>query len=388
MLRTCRATRRAPAACSGANTRPGRGAASRGATRGSASRASSRRRLAADAACPGCGRRACRRSSNGASVPSDASIVIAATTSAARSSRSARASARIPIASMPCVPFTSASPSLAWSSSGASPARASARSAGSAPWLGQDPAAADQRQRETGERREVARRPERALLGHRGDHVAVQHLDHPLDQLDAHARVPEREHVRAQQQHRARLRAATRSGPTAVACDVTMPCCNAEASARVDPRVGERAEAGRDAVHRGAGGDGALDHGARSPDAVARAVAERDRRAERDPLDIAEIDRLSQLDRLAHRGEGYRFAREWGVGAHGRRRTSNGTSATPSAARSTRNARAAGPRGDGLGHRAVHEVQRGEVVAGDDRRARRPSPTRACTAGRRAASPS
>ena len=122
----------------------------------------------------------------------------------------------------------------------------------------------------------------------------------------------------------ARASARERSGPTAVACEVTMPCCNAEACDGIDPRVGERTEAGRDAVHRGAGGDGALDHVARSPDAAARAVAERHRCPQRDPLDIAQVDRLSELDGLAHRGEGYRFARASGVGAHERWRISSG----------------------------------------------------------------
>jgi hypothetical protein len=69
----------------------------------------------------------------------------------------------------------------------------------------EQPSEPDQRQRQPGERREIARRPERALLRDGGDDVAVQHLDHQLDDLRAHARVPQREDVRAEHEHRARL---------------------------------------------------------------------------------------------------------------------------------------------------------------------------------------
>ena len=80
--------------------------------------ASSRRRFAAEAACPGCGRSACRSAAKTRSVPSWPSTLIAAAMSAALSSirRSAIASTSMP--SMPSVPLISASPSLASSSTG------------------------------------------------------------------------------------------------------------------------------------------------------------------------------------------------------------------------------------------------------------------------------
>ncbi len=60
-------------------------------------------------------------------------MVMAATTSAVRVSRATRSAARMPIASIPCVPFTRARPSLASSRMGSSPARAMAGAAGSTP---------------------------------------------------------------------------------------------------------------------------------------------------------------------------------------------------------------------------------------------------------------
>ncbi len=152
---------------------------------------------------------------------------------------------------------------------------------------GQHPAEAEQRQREARERREVTRRAERPLLGHRRDQVAVQHLDHPLDHLDAHAGVAERKHMGAQREHRAGL-GAREVGTDRGRVRRDDPALQCRGLGRVDPRVGERAEPGRDAVHRRAVGDGALDHVARSPDAAARAVAEGDLIAERHPLDVVE----------------------------------------------------------------------------------------------------
>ena len=82
--------------------------------------------MAALTAWPSCGRIATRSSANARSVPSNASVAIAAATSAvgSRTSRSARARTSMP--SMPSVPLISASPSLACSVSGATPAVASA----------------------------------------------------------------------------------------------------------------------------------------------------------------------------------------------------------------------------------------------------------------------
>ena len=86
--------------------------------------------LAADAAWPGCGRSACRSAAKTRSVPSWPSTLIAAATSAVRSSRRRSASASTSIPSIPSVPLMSARPSFSASSTGASPAAASASAAG------------------------------------------------------------------------------------------------------------------------------------------------------------------------------------------------------------------------------------------------------------------
>ena len=102
----------------------------RGGRRRRRSPSSGRVRLAADSACPGCGRIACSSAAKTRSVPSWPSTDIAAAMSAVRSSirRSWMASTSIP--SMPSVPLISARPSLAPSSTGASPAAARASAAG------------------------------------------------------------------------------------------------------------------------------------------------------------------------------------------------------------------------------------------------------------------
>ena len=64
-------------------------------------------------------------------------------------------------------------------------------------------ALADERQRQVGERREVARRPDRAAGGHVRDDAAVQALEQELDRLDPRARVALGKRVRAQQHRRA-----------------------------------------------------------------------------------------------------------------------------------------------------------------------------------------
>ena len=145
--------------------------------------------LAADAACPGCGRSACRSAANGASVPSSASTDIAAVMSAVLSSarRSAAASTSMP--SMPSVPLISASPSFSASTTGSIPAAARASPAGmrmpagrpafaARPGPRQDPdlAFAHRGQGAVRERRQVAGAAERTVLAdHRRD-PGVEHL--------------------------------------------------------------------------------------------------------------------------------------------------------------------------------------------------------------------
>ena len=61
---------------------------------------------------------------------------------------------------------------------------------------------ADERQRQVGERREIAAGADRAAGGHARQDTAVEALDQELDRLDPRAGVPLRERVRAQQHRR------------------------------------------------------------------------------------------------------------------------------------------------------------------------------------------
>ena len=113
-----RGRRRGPAACSAGCRRPGPCRSPRCDSR-SALPASSRRRLRAEAAWPGCGRAAWMRGSKATSVPCSASRVSAPITSAERARRRASASARPPTAVMSWVPLMRARPSLGSRTSGA-----------------------------------------------------------------------------------------------------------------------------------------------------------------------------------------------------------------------------------------------------------------------------
>ena len=120
--RRCRGRRRAPAASSAASRRPAPGCSpGRGGWRRSPEPASSRVRFAAEAACPGCGRSACRSAANTRSVASWPSTLIAAVMSAALSSIRRSAIAITSMPSIPSVPLISARPSLASSSTGVEP---------------------------------------------------------------------------------------------------------------------------------------------------------------------------------------------------------------------------------------------------------------------------
>ena len=138
--------------------------------------------MAALTACPTWGRMATRSSANARSVPSRASVDIAPAMSATRSStsRSARASTTMP--SIPSVPLISARPSLARSTSGADAGLgqrgrpADERTVG-APGL----ALAEQHEGRRRQGREVAARPERAVLAHDRRHAGVEQGEHRLD---------------------------------------------------------------------------------------------------------------------------------------------------------------------------------------------------------------
>jgi hypothetical protein len=105
-------------------------------------------------------------------VPSSASTLIAATTLAVRASRSASARTSAPIAPIICVPLRSARPSFGLERRGLEAGLAQGDRAPARPAAELDLARADERQREVGERREVARGADAALLRH--DRVDAQ----------------------------------------------------------------------------------------------------------------------------------------------------------------------------------------------------------------------
>ena len=178
-------------------------------------------RLAADSAWPGCGRMACSSAAKTRSVPSWPSTLIAAATSAVRSSIRRSVIAMTSMPSMPSVPLMRARPSLATSSTGSRPAAASASAAGisvpSASRTSPSPISASA-QCESG--REVAGAAERAVLPHdRGDAVRQQ-VGHQLRGLAAYAGVPVAS-VESRSSISARTTSRSTSGPEPAACERT-----------------------------------------------------------------------------------------------------------------------------------------------------------------------
>ena len=128
---------------------------------------------------------------------------IAAATLAVRASRSASASSSAPIAVISCVPLRSARPSFASSVSGSRPtSRERDRAAGIDCPPNSTCAAPDQRQREVGERGEVAGRPDGALGRHDRVDAEREEREQAIDELGPAAAVAEGEGVRPQQEHR------------------------------------------------------------------------------------------------------------------------------------------------------------------------------------------
>ncbi len=139
-------------------------------------------------------------------------------------------------------------------------------------------------------------RTERTLLGHDGDEIAVQHLDHALDDLGSNARVTERQHVRAEQQHRSRLlareRRADRGG---VGADD--PELERVGLSGFDAFVRQRAEPGRHAVDGRVRRHGAFDHVAGGADPVQSPRPELHLGAGGHLDDVLERERLPDPDR-------------------------------------------------------------------------------------------
>ena len=113
------------------------------------------------------------------------------------------ASARTSIPSMPSVPLISASPSLARSASGSTPAaRQAVAPSTTVPSRSARLALAEQHQRRRGQRGEVAAGPERPVLAHdRGD-ARVEQRQHRLDDHGTGAREAHGQAAGAQQHHR------------------------------------------------------------------------------------------------------------------------------------------------------------------------------------------
>ncbi len=101
------------------------------------------------------------------------------------------------------VPLTSESPSFAASCTGSRPTRASASAPGEPFALDPRLALADERQREMRQRRKVAGGADRATARHDRQDASVEEREEQLDGLDASARVPLRERVRAEEHRRA-----------------------------------------------------------------------------------------------------------------------------------------------------------------------------------------
>ncbi len=227
-------------------------------------RASSARRFAAESDCPGAGRSATTRSSYATVVPSSASTLSAQAMSAtrSRSSRSCTASAsRLVIAS---VPLMSARPSLGSTSIGVRPwSRSAAAPSTRSPSVARDPALAEQHGRDRRERCEVARRTERAVLGHPGHdrpRRAARAAPRPVP-----ARTPESPaaSVRARSRIIPRTTSSSRRGPEPAAWLSTTERCRSARSGGIDRTIGERAEPGGHAVDDRALAIEPVDHRAR-----------------------------------------------------------------------------------------------------------------------------
>ncbi len=257
--RRCRGRRRGPGACSGSSRRPARAGSSWRWLATIAEPSSSARRLAALSAWPGCGRRATRSAAKARSVPSSASVVAAAVTSAAASRPRRSARARTSMPRIPSVPLISARPSLGPSTGGSIPAAASAGPAGAgSPFGSEDLPLAEHRQRAGGERCEIAAGPQRAVLGDDRIDAGVEHRQHRLGQQRPGAGAAHRQRPGPQEEHRADdLALDRRSHPRRVGAD-QRPLQLGPAILG-DRRVGEGAEAGRDAVGGLVGGGDPLD---------------------------------------------------------------------------------------------------------------------------------
>ena len=134
---------------------------------------------------------------------------------------------------------------------------------------------ADQHEREMRQRREVSAGADRAPARHDGMNVRVEQREQRVDGRQPDARVAAREHVGAEQHHRAH---GVRRERLADAGRVAAQQVGLQPVERVglDADLRERAEPGVDAVDGLAAGGLAIDDGTGAVDAVARRVSQRD----------------------------------------------------------------------------------------------------------------
>ena len=206
-----------------------------------------------------------RSSAKARSVPRRASTDMAAVMSAARTRtwRSARASTSIP--SMPSVPLMRASPSLARRVTGSMPAAASARGA---------LALADEGQGHVGQGGQVPAGPERAVLVHDGGDAGVEQGDDGVDHHRPHPRVAHGQGP-GPQQHHGPHDLGLDQRPHAGGVRADEPPLQLLPPLGRDGRVGQRPEAGGDAVDGLVGGGVGLDDGGAAGQRLAGVVTDR-----------------------------------------------------------------------------------------------------------------
>jgi hypothetical protein len=197
------------------------------------------------------------RASNGVSLPRHASTVIAPATIAAANARSAANSPTSASAVDTCVPFNSARPSFGPSTTGDN-RRCAALGAGQDVPSDDRLAFADQHQSKMGQRREIARRSDRALRRNARHDAGVGDAHEELDQFPADARVPARQRHRLQRMI-SRTDAASSSAPVPAACERTSAFCSSARRGVVDARTRQQPEAGVDAIDGAPFGDDARD---------------------------------------------------------------------------------------------------------------------------------
>ncbi len=222
--------------------------------------------------------------------------------SAARASRTAALQASARSAALAWVPLMSAIPSFGSRTTGVRPAFASTsrvprRRAPRS--LIENLAFADQDEREMRERREVAAGADRAARGHAWMDAGVEQRDQRFERLETNAGEPLREHVRAERHQRAHGGNRQRIADAGRVTSEQVELQRRELIGR-DGDVGQRAEAGVDAVDRRPAREMPDDHFAR------RAHARHGVGRDADRLTVAD-DPLERVERQCRAVEPHHF---------------------------------------------------------------------------------